>query len=171
MDFKNNKVTLYSLITFINGEYNLRLRHGDVMKIMPSIQKVNGFGNLHKVTTPVKNSRYNETINTYLLNKEQAIIVSARICIRFLIKIVRRLNSIELKYNEVNSQDELYLLIKDYERMQYDNVVNRGESMTLRFSSIEQYYTMKTKFGEYKIPLKDGRVMFNGYTKIGNGLV
>lgn len=93
----------------------ISVEHNKAMKQVEKLTKEPSFGTVEKIATVYNNK--GQTIDTYLLNKKQAIAVGARLNNALLMKVIDRLEELESKNPTIHlpSKKELALMVVESE--------------------------------------------------------
>jgi len=130
---------------------------------MPKLCKVDSFGEVENTTAKIITLKGKGEIKTISLNKEQAMVVAAHICNDYLIYVIRRLDFLERKHNEENTQDEMMAMVEHYDR-----ILNGGgfknESLIRNEDNLS--IVMKCINGTYIIPIVNNNVRLTKATRI-----
>lgn len=110
----NGVITLKEITDLITVEHN------KAMKIVEKLRLEDSFGGVEKIATPTynPNGTFNRNIDTYLLNKKQAIAVGAKLNNSLLMKVIDRLEELEKQnqYQVPKTFHEALLLAADLEK-------------------------------------------------------
>ncbi|WP_424687709.1 MAG: hypothetical protein ACNI3H_05645 [Halarcobacter ebronensis] len=107
----------------------IKVQHSKAMKKVEKLAEEPSFGGLAKMDTPTYNpdGSINKMIETYVLNKKQAIAVGAKLNNKLLMKVIDRLEELEKAKSQPRelTRTELALMVieaeKERERLQLEN--------------------------------------------------
>jgi len=127
-------ITLKEITDLITTEHN------KAMKIVEKLSLESSFGSVEKTATPTynPNGSFNRNIDTYLLTKKQAIAVGAKLNNSLLMKVIDRLEELELQ-NKPKTQ--LDLIIQSAQIMQ--EIQNVQEKQNQRLEHIESNFRIE----------------------------
>ena len=116
----NNQNINTGVITLKEITNLIDVEHNKAMKVVEKLAQEPSFGGVEKISTPTynPNGSLNRYINTYNLNKKQAIAVGAKLNNSLLMRVVDRLEELEANKNSNNSLELMQQFNETLQRLQ-----------------------------------------------------
>ena len=159
---KNGVITLKEITDLITVEHN------KAMKVVDRLCLEISFGTVEKIAT-VYNDK-NQTIDTYLLTKKQAIAVGAKLNNSLLMKVIDRLEELE---NQNKPKTTLDLIIQSAQEMQFIKEVqdNQGKRIEIledsKVITARQRHSLKRAVTSKVYEIKNNHNMGDDFIKKG----
>ncbi len=159
---KNGVITLKEITDLITVEHN------KAMKVVDRLCLEISFGTVEKIAT-VYNDK-NQTIDTYLLTKKQAIAVGAKLNNSLLMKVIDRLEELE---NQNKPKTTLDLIIQSAQEMQFIKEVqdNQGKRIEIledsKVLTARQRHSLKIAVTSKVYEIKNNHNMGDDFIKKG----
>ena len=97
----------------------ISVEHNKAMKVVEKLCLESSFGGVEKIATPTynPNGSFNRNIDTYLLNKKQAIAVGAKLNNKLLMKLVDKLEELEIR-KPLTTSEQIILLAQGHQEIE-----------------------------------------------------
>lgn len=97
----------------------ISVEHNKAMKVVEKLCLESSFGGVEKIATPTynPNGSFNRNIDTYLLNKKQAIAVGAKLNNKLLMKLVDKLEELETK-KPLTTSEQIALIAQGHQEVE-----------------------------------------------------
>lgn len=123
----------------------ITVEHNKAMKVVEKLCFESSFGGVEKIATPTfnPNGSFNKNIDTYLLNKKQAIAVGAKLNNKLLMKVIDRLEELEVK-KPLTTSEQIVLLAQGHQEVEQRlTLIEHKIENDITLTSIQKHHLKK----------------------------